>query len=211
MKRGLCSGAGGSAAGTAGAAGFAAGFTGAAGACAAGFTGSAGFGGATGRAAAGGCAVCCVMAFSTSPGFEIFERSIFGLNSSCAGAALREVDPPPPDCPAKYARTFAASSSSIELEWVFFSVTPTFGRTSRIALLFTSSSRAKSLIRIFIRPQFPPSVPPAAKPSSQPHGFRFQVPALVATLTLPGSPTLSLRRRVGFPYCFSGGISSSAG
>jgi ABC-type sugar transport system permease subunit len=41
----------------------------------------------------------------------------------------------------------------MELEWVFFSVTPTSIKASRIALLFTSSSRAKSLIRtLLIRP-----------------------------------------------------------
>jgi hypothetical protein len=50
----------------------------------------------------------------------------------------------------------------MELEWVFFSVTPTFGKTSRISLLFTSSSRAKSLIRIFIR-LFVPSVESASR------------------------------------------------
>src|SRR3989440_1957735 len=39
---------------------------------------------------------------------------------------------------------------------VFFSVMPNSGKTSRIALLFTSSSLARSLIRIFIRSAFPP-------------------------------------------------------
>jgi hypothetical protein len=34
-------------------------------------------------------------------------------------------------------------------------VTPTLISTSRICLLFTSSSRARSLIRIFIRRSFP--------------------------------------------------------
>jgi hypothetical protein len=48
-------------------------------------------------------------------------------------------------------RTSSASCSSNELECVFFSVTPTSVSTSRIALLLTSSSRARSLIRIFIR------------------------------------------------------------
>jgi hypothetical protein len=164
---GFGSGAGASAGG---AAGFVTTDFGAAGACAAGFTGSAAFA-AGGRGAATGCAVCCVIAFRTSPGLDIFERSIFGLNSSVAAALLRELpDPPLPCCPAKYAFTRSASSASIELECVFFSVTPTFNRTSRIALLLTSSSRAKSLIRIFIRPSFPPQSRPSAKPSSQPHG-----------------------------------------
>ena len=48
----------------------------------------------------------------------------------------------------KYRRTLSATSSSIELEWVFFSVTPSSGSKSRILDGFTSSSRASSLIRI---------------------------------------------------------------
>jgi uncharacterized protein YybS (DUF2232 family) len=41
----------------------------------------------------------------------------------------------------------------MELECVFFSPTPTAVSASRIDLLFTSSSRARSLIRtLFIRP-----------------------------------------------------------
>src|ERR1700704_817638 len=41
----------------------------------------------------------------------------------------------------------------MELEWVFFSVTPTAVSASRMALLFTSSSLARSLIRtLLIRP-----------------------------------------------------------
>ena len=54
--------------------------------------------------------------------------------------------------------------SSTELECVFFSVTPTSTRTSRIALLLTSSSLARSLIRILlIRPFLAP--PPLPKSS----------------------------------------------
>ena len=89
----------------------------------------------------------------TSPGLEILERSIFGL-TSVADALSREEEL---DLAEKCLRTRSASSSSIELEWVFFSVTPTSSNTSRIALLFTSSSLARSLIRIFIRSVFPPS------------------------------------------------------
>lgn len=94
----------------------------------------------------------CRSSFITSPGLEIFERSIFGL-TSVAEARSREDEP---DLAEKYFRTRSASSSSIELEWVFFSVTPTTSRASRIALLLTSSSLARSLIRIFIRSLFPP-------------------------------------------------------
>jgi hypothetical protein len=105
---------------------------------------------------AGGCCCCCSLSLSsraTSPGLEILERSIFGL-TSVADALSREDEP---DLAEKCFRTRTASSSSIELEWVFFSVTPTSGKTSKIALAFTSSSLARSLIRIFIRSLFPPS------------------------------------------------------
>jgi hypothetical protein len=56
-------------------------------------------------------------------------------------------------CARKCARTLSASWSSSELECVFFSVMPASGSTSRMALLLTSSSLARSLIRILlIRP-----------------------------------------------------------
>lgn len=125
------------------------------------FTGAGGAaGGAVAEGAlaggAGGCCCCCSRSLSslaTSPGLEILERSIFGL-TSVADVLSREDDP---DRAEKCFRTRTASSSSIELEWVFFSVTPTSGKTSKIALAFTSSSLARSLIRIFIRSLFPPS------------------------------------------------------
>ena len=120
-----------------------------AGACAA--------GGAIARGAAGATAsLRCVIAFSTSPGREMLERSIFVLISSSPRSA-RELDLLAVDKPSaeerRYTRTFSASCSSRELECVFFSVTPTSGSVSRMALLFTSSSRARSLIRtLLIRP-----------------------------------------------------------
>ncbi len=107
-------------------------------------------------AGAGGCCCCCSLSLSsraTSPGLEILERSIFGL-TSVADVLSREDEP---DLAEKCFRTRTASSSSIELEWVFFSVTPTSGRISSITLAFTSSSLARSLIRIFIRSLLPPS------------------------------------------------------
>jgi len=48
----------------------------------------------------------------------------------------------------KNRRSLMATSSSIELECVFFSVTPNSGSLSRISCALTSSSRASSLIRI---------------------------------------------------------------
>ncbi len=137
---------------------------------AAGFVGAAGAGGATVRGGAGrgvACACCCwLMAFSTSPGFEMCDRSNFGLMSS-SWAWVRAARPAPPpsadDSAWKCARTFSASSTEMELEWVFFSVTPTLGRTSRIALLLTSSSLARSLIlilsiRAFVSSELPLSL-----------------------------------------------------
>ncbi len=119
-------------------------------------------GGAVGRATAGGATASlrCVIAFSTSPGREMFDRSILVLISSSPRGA-RELDLPAADEPSaeerRYTRTFSASCSSRELECVFFSVTPTSGSVSRMALLLTSSSRARSLIRtLLIRPFISP-------------------------------------------------------
>jgi hypothetical protein len=139
-------------AGTVGAAGCA--LTGAAGGDATGFT----TGGKTAAGFSAGAAASffCVIAFSTSPGREMCDRSILVLISS-SPRSPRELDRPTGDEASaeerRYARTFSASCSSRELECVFFSVTPTSGSVSSIALLFTSSSRARSLIRtLLIRP-----------------------------------------------------------
>ncbi len=113
-------------------------------------------GGAAGRATTGAASFFCVIALSTSPGREMCDKSIFVLISS-SPRSPRELDLPAGDEPSAeermYTRTFSASCSSRELECVFFSVTPTSGSVSRIALLLTSSSRARSLIRtLLIRP-----------------------------------------------------------
>ena len=101
-------------------------------------------GGGVERARASAC-LRSRMAFSASPGLDTWER----LNSCRVSACGR--DPlkgrlPRLTCP----RTFSASSSSMELECVFFSVTPTAVRASRMVLLLTSSSRARSLIRTLL-------------------------------------------------------------
>ena len=49
--------------------------------------------------------------------------------------------------PCRCSRTFSATSTGIELECVFFSVTPYPANRSMIAFALTSSSRASSLIR----------------------------------------------------------------
>jgi hypothetical protein len=90
-------------------------------------------------------------AFITSPGLEMFDRSILGTIASAPwrpDAALACVVCC--DFRAKCARTFSASSSSRELECVLPAATPTSGRTSRIARDFTSSSFARSLIRTLL-------------------------------------------------------------
>ena len=113
--------------------------------------GAVDFGG-TGVAAA---SFLWVMAFSTSPGREIFDKSILVLISSSPrnGREDRAEDVCDSDEPRRWIRTFSASCSSSELEWVFFSVTPTSGSVSRMALLLTSNSLARSLIRtLLIRP-----------------------------------------------------------
>jgi hypothetical protein len=162
---GVATRGGAAAAGAVGADGLIAGAAGLA-SCAGGCTGRDG--GALGAAAV----PCCFakMAFNTSPGLEMCDRSIFGFTLSASARAERPdfaLWPLPEPC--KTARTLSASKSSSELECVFFSVTPTSVNTSRIALLLTSSSLARSLIRILlIRLFVPPDCP--AKPSYQPHG-----------------------------------------
>jgi hypothetical protein len=131
-----------------------------AGAAATGAAAGAG-GGAAGLTAAGGAAcgrgagrsassLRCWIALSTSPGFETRDQSIFCAVFSPLAAA----EPPLRLLPRwKCARTRCASSASSELECVLTSVTPTSSSTSRIALLLTSSSLAKSLMRtLLIRP-----------------------------------------------------------
>jgi hypothetical protein len=132
------------------AAGFGAGATGATGgrsvACAP--------GAGTTRGGATCVASCCLLsriARAASPGFDTRDQSIFGF-ASASWRAAAVLFPPRPFriC----VRTRSASSVSIELEWVFFSVTPTAVSASRISLLLTSSSRANSLIRtVLIRPR----------------------------------------------------------
>jgi len=111
-------------------------------------------GGATTAVGRGGAALAAAsaclrsrMALSASPGLETLERSNFGLLST--GCLVAELLLPPF---LKYSRTLSAWSASMELEWVF-PVTPIASSASRIGLLLTSSSRARSLIRtLLIRP-----------------------------------------------------------
>ena len=136
--------------------------TGATGFATGGAGGLAANGGATGRAGGGAAAsFFCVMALSTSPGREMCDKSILVLISSSPRSA--RADFAAGVCASlearRWRRTFSASCSSKELECVFFSVTPTTGNTSRMALLLTSSSLARSLIRtLLIRPFLRPAL-----------------------------------------------------
>ena len=88
------------------------------------------------------------------------------------------------------ARTLSASWSSRELEWLFFSVTPISGSTSRIDLLLTSSSLARSLIRILlIRPFALRTVPLSLHINLTASVFRFaQLFRKRARIALTASP-----------------------
>ena len=79
---------------------------------AAGLVSCAGGGAGRGGGAAAGVEACCFarIAFSTSPGFEMCERSIFGLMLSPSGLdALADLAAWPSPEPWKWARTFSAS------------------------------------------------------------------------------------------------------
>jgi len=132
--------------------------------------------------AASACTVCRVMAFSTSPGLEIPVRSILVLISPGRGRAADRAARDAASCAAsactrKCWRTFSASSGSMELECVFFSLTPIFGSKSRTSLLLTSSSRARSLMRTFSILPASSRIPRVARPppAGQPHGRRLVV------------------------------------
>src|SRR6185312_4687047 len=103
---------------------------------------------------------CCFprIAFRTSPGLEMLDKSILGLMPSASPRLGRALFAEA-DSARRYTRTFSASCSSRELECVFFSVTPISGSESRIDLLLTSNSRARSLMRtLLIRPRFSPKL-----------------------------------------------------
>jgi hypothetical protein len=77
-----------------------------------------------------------------------------GCSSMWGGSATATADDPPcsveasPDTPWTRLRIISATGSSMELECVFFSVTPSSGSISRILWEGISSCLASSLIRI---------------------------------------------------------------
>ena len=138
------------------------------------------------------------IAFSTSPGLEMCDRSILGATGS---APWRACAPPACDADfasrAKCARTFSASSSSSELLCVFPAGTPTSGRTSRIARDLTSSSFARSLIRTLLIRLFSMC---AAKRSLVVHNYLMALAAFKTSVIEKVSPenAAQLTRR---PLC----------
>jgi hypothetical protein len=163
-------------------------------------TGMASTGGASG-AGASVAGPCCLlmMAFRASPGLEICERSILVLISSASARVGREerLELCAELAARRRARTLSASWSSRELEWLFFSVTPTSGSTSRMDLLLTSSSLARSLIRILLIRPFALRTVPLSLHINLASVFRIAHPLRSA--------------RKNRTYCFSSeGASSSA-
>ena len=148
----IVTGAAGFAAGGAATAGSAgAGTLGAAGAAAAGASGTtvfaagtAGTAGATGFTATG--ATLTGGGAATAAGLvrAAFAAASFASFSALAAASAFASSSA---APRIFLRTFTATSSGIELECVFFSVTPYPGNRSMMAFALTSSSRASSLIR----------------------------------------------------------------
>ena len=112
-------------------------------------------GGGALRAAASAC-LRSRIAFNASPGLDTCDRLKPCRASVGAGLEAEDEERLPR---LMWPRTFSASSSSMELECVFFSVTPTAVSASRMDLLLTSSSRARSLIRTLLIRSFSKKLP----------------------------------------------------
>ena len=180
--------AGGAATAGVGAAG--AGATGAAGLAAAGAAvpatgaaaGATGFGGtAAGAAATGGATAGRIRAAFAAASFASFSDLAFASAAASASAT-----------PWRCLRTFSATSAGMELECVFFSVTPYPANRSIMAFALTSSSRASSLIRTwFTSDMLFKTLPLPAAPHgsslvrTQPLLHFHSVPAILARFQKP--------------------------
>jgi len=120
-----------------------------------GATGATGFGGAT--AGAEGAAAGRIRAALAAASLASFSALAFPSAAASSSAT-----------PWICLRTFSATSAGMELECVFFSVTPYPASRSIMAFALTSSSRASSLIRTW-----------------------FTSDMLIKTLPLPAAPRLS--------------------
>jgi hypothetical protein len=101
-------------------------------------------GGAAGLAATGGRSAMVSGRGSGRAGSSIASGSATATEVSYS----RRAASPPPPC--NRSRIIFSTRSSMELEWVFFSETPSSGNMSMIACDGTSSCLASSLIRIFV-------------------------------------------------------------
>ena len=102
--------------------------------------GVGGWGCVAGAEAAGFAATGAVGAGAATGGLAMgFGGSAGGATAGDAGSGSA--------VPCNWRRTLSAISTGIELEWVFFSVTPNPGKRSMIAFALTSNSRASSLMR----------------------------------------------------------------
>ncbi len=148
--RGMAAGAAGTGLTAAGAAGFGAAAGGAA-------ADAAGLGAAAGGAAGG--AATAGFTAGAGTGLGVGAGAAFGARAARMAASLAALAAAAASCslrasasasPTKCARTFSAMSTSSELECVFFSANPISGKKSIMTLALTSSSRARSLMRIWL-------------------------------------------------------------
>ncbi len=99
-----------------------------------------------------GCASCRAKGSCRTgcSGFSCWTAGSLGSGSATATdvSASRRIAAPAPPC--TLCRIISATGSSMELEWVFFSVTPSSGNMSMMACEGTSSCLASSLIRILL-------------------------------------------------------------
>jgi hypothetical protein len=109
-------------------------------ATAAGTAGATGFGGTTaGATGAAGAAAGRIRAAFAAASFASLSALAFASAAASASAT-----------PWRCLRTFSATSAGMELECVFFSVTPYPASRSMMAFALTSNSRASSLIRTWL-------------------------------------------------------------
>jgi len=110
---------------------------------------ASGWSASTGVGAGAVLAACTVFSGAGRAGAGVTCSSSAGGSSSATAVAVGTIDAPPP-LAATRLRTNSATDSSIELECVFFSVTPSSGSISRSVWDGISSCRASSLIRILL-------------------------------------------------------------
>lgn len=125
-------------------------------------TDSTDLGGGAAFTAAGlgaGCLVSVTLAGATTTTPESGFSSLSGRAGGGSTSSLFFADLSRDSNSSRRRRRAIDVSSSIELEWVFFSLTPSSGSISRITPGLTSSSLASSLMRIFFISRTPVRLP----------------------------------------------------